>query len=242
MSGKTTIQIGQRFGRLIVVKIKGRSARGKLIWSCRCDCGKTHDSESGSLHRGGTKSCGCLRDEVAKEQGLANRKHGHVAFIQGKYKQSPTYKSWSNMIQRCTNPRNNRFRYYGGALKPVRICKRWLVFTNFLKDMGIRPKGSTLGRFGDVGNYTKSNCRWQTSRQQQIERETKDPAKAARNLLGKVFGRLTAIELKLEVRGTRLRRLWRCMCSCGNEKTIFQDHLLSGATESCGCLRRKLNK
>ena len=30
---------------------------------------------------------------------------------------------------------------------------------------------------------------------------------------------------------------WWCRCDCGVEKRIRQDHLLSGATQSCGCLR-----
>jgi hypothetical protein len=37
----------------------------------------------------------------------------------------------------------------------------------FLIDMGERPKGKTLDRFPNKdGNYTKSNCRWATPKQQ----------------------------------------------------------------------------
>lgn len=47
---------------------------------------------------------------------------------------------------------------------------------------------------------------------------------------GQRVGRLTAI---MEVEKKR----WLCVCDCGNEKVVRVDHLRSGATSSCGCLR-----
>ena len=29
--------------------------------------------------------------------------------------------------------------------------------------------------------------------------------------------------------------MWKCRCECGNEKEVYQKHLLSGASTSCGC-------
>lgn len=52
---------------------------------------------------------------------------------------------------------------------------------------------------------------------------------------GKKFGRLTAVE---PVDGKNPKyAYWRCRCSCGVEKTIFESNLLSGQSRSCGCLR-----
>jgi hypothetical protein len=49
----------------------------------------------------------------------------------------------------------------------VTICDRWKdSFENFLADLGERPPGTTLGRFGDIGNYTPLNCKWMTSKEQ----------------------------------------------------------------------------
>jgi hypothetical protein len=53
-----------------------------------------------------------------------------------------------------------RYPYYGG--KGITVCDRWLSFENFLEDMGERPAGTTLGRFGDIGNYEPGNVAWQT--------------------------------------------------------------------------------
>lgn len=47
---------------------------------------------------------------------------------------------------------------------------------------------------------------------------------------GDRFGRLTAVEYVGE-------RRWRCICDCGGQRTSRADHLASGATRSCNCLR-----
>src|SRR5574343_1632218 len=81
-------------------------------------------------------------------------RHGHTC---GGF--SPTYQSWSSMVQRCTNPRRPYWRRYGG--RGVRVYDRWLVFDNFLEDMGVRPDGTALDRWPDRnGDYTPENCRW----------------------------------------------------------------------------------
>ena len=51
---------GRRFGRLTVLGYAGKRG-GVIVWSCRCDCGRTGVYAGGSLVRGATRSCGCLR-------------------------------------------------------------------------------------------------------------------------------------------------------------------------------------
>ena len=50
--------IGERFGSLVVIKYVG-SLRGHASWECRCDCGNTIITDSGSLRAGYRTSCGC---------------------------------------------------------------------------------------------------------------------------------------------------------------------------------------
>lgn len=51
------------------------------------------------------------------------------------------------------------------------------------------------------------------------------------DLTGKTFTRLTVLSY-LGDRG------WKCVCSCGKEKTVNGSDLRSGNTKSCGCLLR----
>jgi hypothetical protein len=87
-------------------------------------------------------------------RGLSRRTHGHSV----DYHESPTYKSWSHMLWRCTNPKSDRFRYYGE--RGIRVCRRWMKFRNFLADMGVRPQGKTLERENNSEGYDPKNCRW----------------------------------------------------------------------------------
>ena len=51
---------GQTFGRLTVIKQAGRYGDGKVLWKCRCECGKERIVHGVDLSRGRTKSCGCF--------------------------------------------------------------------------------------------------------------------------------------------------------------------------------------
>ncbi|MDE7323104.1 MAG: hypothetical protein K2N73_10345 [Lachnospiraceae bacterium] len=54
------------------------------------------------------------------------------------------------------------------------------------------------------------------------------------NMIGKRFGKLTV----LEYAGVDSHRckLFKCLCDCGKETTTRKSRLISGGTQSCGCL------
>jgi hypothetical protein len=76
-------------------------------------------------------------------------------------KQTPEYRCWSRMIQRCTNLKHSSYYNYGG--RGITVCKRWLKFKNFIADMGIRPTPKhSIERKDNSKGYQPSNCKWAT--------------------------------------------------------------------------------
>jgi hypothetical protein len=51
--------IGQRFGRLVAVRLS-HVKDGHAHWLCQCDCGGNRIAAAHNLKRGHTRSCGCL--------------------------------------------------------------------------------------------------------------------------------------------------------------------------------------
>ena len=148
---------GRVFGRLTVLSLVGMSRCGAR-YRVRCTCGQTFEVRGTSLTNGNTRSCGCLHIDTITGN-TYGRTHGHADGLR-----SPTYMTWTSMRARC----KNRPEYAN-----VKICKRWLKFENFLKDMGERPDDTTLGRFGDIGDYKPSNCAWQTREDHEREKRRK---------------------------------------------------------------------
>jgi len=59
--------------------------------------------------------------------------------------------------------------------------------------------------------------------------------------LGSKFNKLEVIA-KAVFHLRKGKKYWICFCDCGKAKEIREDHLLSGRTKSCGCLKVEKNK
>jgi len=58
-----------------------------------------------------------------------------------------------------------------------------------------------------------------------------------KNLKGLVFGKLTVIEqIKTPINLKSKSLFWLCQCECGNKIIVQSGNLLSGNTQSCGCI------
>jgi len=113
------VVVGLRFGRFTILEDLGSFQDGKLkrtMVSVKCDCGSIVERFLSVLKSGGSKSCGCLKREMAKKWGYER------SYIHGKSEHT-LMGVWSGIIQRCTNPKNKYYRNYGGL--GVCVCPEW---------------------------------------------------------------------------------------------------------------------
>ena len=116
--------VGQRFGRLLVLRritkeeLPDKNFYNQVFWECQCDCGNIKIVSSGHLRDGHTRSCGCLHDENAR---IIGRTHGKT--------KTRLHAVWTNMLQRCTNPNNKKYKNYGA--RGICVCDEWRDFIKF---------------------------------------------------------------------------------------------------------------
>lgn len=127
----------------------------------KCFCGNEFETLTSNIKKESTKSCGCSK------------------IVHNMYN-NPIYQVWNSMIDRCNNPKSNRYSDYGG--RGITICDRWLDVKNFISDMyPTFIEGFTLDRIDVNGNYEPSNCRWATK---EIQARNKRKYKTTNKYIG----------------------------------------------------------
>ncbi len=134
--------IGRQFGLLTVKSFKLDASR-QAIFKCICACGRTSIQRGTNITR--VKSCGCRQHPG--RHGLAD---------------TPEYKVWVQMIQRCTNPNAPKYKNHGG--RGIGVAAQWRDFAVFIADVGRRPSNGrmTLERINNDGNYEPGNVEWRS--------------------------------------------------------------------------------
>lgn len=157
------MKVGECYGRLTIFReadLKQRGMRFYRMFECLCSCGNTGTYTLEYLRCGSTRSCGCLSKDIQSKRLIS---HG-MSYTR-------EYHSWSHMLQRCLNKKDKHHQKY---YSDISVCKRWMKFDNFYKDMGERPIGKSLDRINPYGNYEKENCRWATPQEQNLNTRKKN--------------------------------------------------------------------
>ena len=129
------------------IEPNGKPTRKALF---KCKCGKEFECKIRHVKDGTTKSCGCYYIEFQKQRSKDSK---HL-------RKHPLYDAWSNIVQRCTNPKNESYPYYGA--KGITICNEWRnsseTFINWCLDNGWK-KGLEVDRVDGLKGYSPNNCR-----------------------------------------------------------------------------------
>ena len=121
----------------------------KLLWVCKCKCGNIKDIRYPSLLHGISKSCGCLRKELAS---INNKTHGDS--------KTRLYSIWYDIKRRIYKVNNKEYHNYGG--RGIKICKDWLKYEKF-REWALGNGYTdilTIERKNYNGNYYPKNCTW----------------------------------------------------------------------------------
>ena len=148
------LKSGDVYGKSTVLEYSHSDNNGRYFYKIKCDCGNI-DIRRRDVIMNGFGCISCSRRKNATFHNMSN---------------TPTYYSWNCMMDRCYNPKSSNYKYYGE--RGIKVCEQWKTikngngFNEFLNNMGERPKGKTLDRINNDGDYCPENCKWSTFKEQ----------------------------------------------------------------------------
>lgn len=142
-----------------------KQIRYKYFYLCRCSCGKEFITDKQAIVHEHTKSCGCYSksDEFKQILRDKNTTHGLTG--------TRIYKIWRGMKDRCNNPNDQHYKWWGE--RGIKVCEEWEnsfeTFYQWALDNGY--KGNlTIERIDVNKGYNPDNCTWISNSKQQENR------------------------------------------------------------------------
>jgi len=100
-------EIGNKYGRLTVMKQGPSINKRKATWYCKCECGKITLARGDTLREGKTLSCGCLHKEILEKNWFERKLKLKAGEKYGKWKILPASSIFINHF--ITAKDNNTF-------------------------------------------------------------------------------------------------------------------------------------
>lgn len=152
--------IGDKFGRWTVISFSHVDESNILFFNCECSCGTKKKVRKGGLKQGASRSCGCLNLELVRKRAIQKKAKGRV-------KDERLYNIWQSMKQRCNDENHSEFQRYG--MRGIEVNEKWnnsyAEFKSWALNNGYSDELS-IDRIDNDGDYTPSNCRWSTPKEQ----------------------------------------------------------------------------
>ena len=159
---------GQMIGECEFIKDLPNNKNHRMV-EVKCKkCGTIFSAYRDNLVGGITKSCGCLKKETTAIIGkttIGSLLHGDS--------RTYLYTTWCGIKGRCFNKNRSRYNDWGG--RGITMNEQWKnsypEFKEYvIKNLGERPKGYSIDRINNDGNYEPGNIRWSMPHEQQNNR------------------------------------------------------------------------
>lgn len=210
--------IGQRFHKLLVIaRIPSTPEHPFVQWRCQCDCGSIKNYRTGELRSGRTYSCGCYRKQIS-DRIIAQPNTEKLGMVND---------TNVSRINSAKPQRNNKLNMRGVSMDRR---GRYIAFIYFKKTRTYLGSFSTAEEAKAAYDEAWKE-RVNDAQQECIELANPWQGKKVIDISGQRFGKLIAVSQVSDGK-------WECKCDCGNVCTVSSISLISGATRSCGCLKK----
>jgi hypothetical protein len=155
--------MGQRFEKLVVVKLIRDTYKKGSTWLCKCDCGGERQAKSHHLKQERVKSCGCIKSKAVGPGSKYWTGHGEIS---GNF--------WNQIMRRGTNKsgrERNDFQEFDLTIEYIWdlfiLQDRKCALSGLPLRMGMKQSFSmsetrtaSLDRIDSSKGYVKGNVQW----------------------------------------------------------------------------------